>query len=290
MQKYLSPRQFAEAIGVSESSVRRWADDGQIQIARTAGGHRKILRTEAIRFIRETSADVLRPDLLEISEPNHRFQRSAAFGAQHDQLFKALKRGDAEIVNGLLIRMYLNGVSVAEICDGPIRHAMYKIGTMWPKQKRAILVEHRATSICIDALHQLRSTFAKSTIRRNAVAVGGAPENDPYVLPSLMVTTVLADVGYRAVNLGPNTPLTVISQSASELNAKLAWISFTSPVPKAETEVSLQQAAKRLSRKKTHLAVGGQASSKYQLPSGKHTHAFRSLSEMADFAKTLLSW
>ena len=104
-----------------------------------------------------------------------------------------------------------------------------------------------------------------------------------------MVTTVLADVGYRPVNLGPNTPLAVISQAACELNAKLAWISFTSPVPKPKTEASLQQAAKQLSRKKTHLAVGGQASSKYQLPAGKHTRAFDSLSEMADFAKTLLS-
>jgi hypothetical protein len=38
MQQLLSPRQFAEAIGVSESSVRRWADTGRIKMTRTAGG------------------------------------------------------------------------------------------------------------------------------------------------------------------------------------------------------------------------------------------------------------
>ena len=68
MQKHLSPRQFAEAIGVSESSVRRWADDGRIQMTRTAGGHRKIARSDALRFIRTTSAQVVRPDLLQFSE------------------------------------------------------------------------------------------------------------------------------------------------------------------------------------------------------------------------------
>ena len=56
MPSLLSPRQFAAAIGVSESSVRRWADGGQIKMTRTAGGHRKIARSEAIRFIRRTNS------------------------------------------------------------------------------------------------------------------------------------------------------------------------------------------------------------------------------------------
>ena len=33
MTQQLSPRQFADAIGVSESSVRRWADAGEIAVS-----------------------------------------------------------------------------------------------------------------------------------------------------------------------------------------------------------------------------------------------------------------
>ena len=175
----LSPRQFAAAIGVSESSVRRWEDDGQIQMTRTAGGHRKIARAEAIRFIRETNANVVRPDLLVIAEPKHRRRRVEAFVAQDEQLFESPVAGKSEVVTGLLTRMSVNGVSAAEICDGPIRNVMRRIVEMWPSEKRAILIEHRATNICIDALNRLQSSFPVS---RDApeIAIGGVPENDAY--------------------------------------------------------------------------------------------------------------
>lgn len=287
MQELLSPRQFAEAIGVSESSVRRWADSGQIKMTRTAGGHRKIARNEAIRFVRETSANVVRPDLLQIAEPRHRRRRAEAFAAQHDQLLEALEQGDVEVVSGLLTRMYVNRVSAADICDGPLRDAMHRIGEKWPSDQRAIFVEHRATSICIDVLNRLRANFELHTGNR-PIAVGGGPEDDPYVLPSLMVTTVLADVGFEPVNLGPNTPLAVLSRSALEMDAQLVWIALTSSLPKATVEDALYKLAQRLRRKRVQVVIGGQAASRYKLPSGAHAHVFSSMAEMAGFAKGLL--
>ena len=68
----LTPKELAEALGASESSVRRWVDSGDIRIARTAGGHRRIPLTEAIRFIRLINAPVVRPELLGLgSLPSH---------------------------------------------------------------------------------------------------------------------------------------------------------------------------------------------------------------------------
>ena len=285
MQKYLSPRQFAEAIGVSEASVRRWADGGRIRINRTAGGHRKIARSEAIRFIRETSHDVVRPDLLDIGEPNHRHQRAAAFEAQQDEFLSALQVGNAEMVFSLVSRMYVNGVTVAQICDGPIRNAMYRIGLMWPDDKQCILIEHRATNICIEALNRLRSSFPKHE-QHAVIAVGGAPEKDPFTLPSLMVSTVLADLGHNPVNLGPNTPIETIAQAALDLEATFAWVSFTSPLSRPKVNADLERAAKKLKRKKVQLILGGQVAGRYEVPRGKHVHSFPSLAELAGFAKS----
>src|SRR5215211_2356769 len=62
--KLLTPKDLADAIGASESSLRRWVDSGRVKMSRTAGGHRRIPLAEAIRFIRETHATVVRPDLL----------------------------------------------------------------------------------------------------------------------------------------------------------------------------------------------------------------------------------
>ena len=60
----LSTSEFAAAIGVSESSVRRLADSGELHIHRTRGGHRRIPAAEAVRYVRENNATIVRPDLL----------------------------------------------------------------------------------------------------------------------------------------------------------------------------------------------------------------------------------
>src|SRR6185295_13435922 len=60
----LTPRELADAIGASESALRRWVDAGDIHMSRTAGGHRRIPVQEAIRFIRESGATVVRPEIL----------------------------------------------------------------------------------------------------------------------------------------------------------------------------------------------------------------------------------
>ncbi|MEO6025381.1 MAG: helix-turn-helix domain-containing protein, partial [Candidatus Binatia bacterium] len=62
--KVLSTRSLAHALGVSESSIKRWVDDGTIRSARTVGGHRRIPRVDAIRFVRATRASVVHPEIL----------------------------------------------------------------------------------------------------------------------------------------------------------------------------------------------------------------------------------
>ena len=286
MTGQLSPRQFAEAIGVSESSVRRWADSGRIQMTKTGGGHRKIPRSEAIRFIRESDATVVRPDLLEIDQPGHRRGRAQAHAGQQKELLDALEKGKADVVSGLLITMYVNGVSAAEICDGPLRYAMQCIGAKWPDDPRSIFVEHRATNICVEALNHLRTHFRQPRAN-DPVALGGAPAGDPFLLPSLMANTVLTDVGFRTVNLGPNTPVDVLGQSALELEAKLVWIALTSSLPKAPVQDGLAKLVEELLNTRTQIVIGGLAARRYRIPSGTHVHTFSSMGAMANFAKGL---
>ncbi|MDX1683088.1 MAG: excisionase family DNA-binding protein, partial [Phycisphaeraceae bacterium] len=68
----LSPKEMALTIGVSESSVKRWVDEGQIEATRTSGGHRRISVPEAVRFVREEDYPLLRPDLLGLADLSKR--------------------------------------------------------------------------------------------------------------------------------------------------------------------------------------------------------------------------
>ena len=42
LKQVLTPKQVADAIGVSEASLKRWCDKGLIPATRTAGGHRRL--------------------------------------------------------------------------------------------------------------------------------------------------------------------------------------------------------------------------------------------------------
>ena len=210
--RLLSPRELADALGVSESSLKRWVDAGKIAAARTEGGHRKISLPEAVRFIRETGAPVAHPELLDMPEVAAVQRRAIG----RDALFEMLAAGDAPGVRGWLLARYLDGTSIAELCDGPIRDAMHQIGELWRHDREGVFVEHRATDICLQALAHLRNTL---DVPADApLALGATPENDPYILPSLMAAIVVGEAGMRAVNLGPDTPASALQHASPAIS------------------------------------------------------------------------
>ena len=86
----LTPKDLADAIGASESALRRWVDGGRIRMLRTAGGHRRIPLQEAIRFVRQTGATIVRPELLGLNQLAVEIEASAG-PPRDDALFNALR-------------------------------------------------------------------------------------------------------------------------------------------------------------------------------------------------------
>ncbi len=236
----LSPKELADALGVSESSLKRWVDSGRIVAARTEGGHRRIALPEAVRYIRESGAPIVRPELLDMPEVAVAQQRASESASE--ALFRILAGGDAVAARGWVLARYLAGASIAELADGPVRDAMHRIGELWNHDDEGIFVEHRATDCCLQAIAHLRSMFEPPADA--PVAVGGAPEDDPYLLPSLLAATTCAAAGLRAVNLGPDTPLEALSRAIERHSAWLVWLSFSSPVPAARARAIARWLAK----------------------------------------------
>ena len=54
--QYLTSTRVAEILGVTASTVKRWADEGSMACERTAGGHRRFLASEVARFRQHESA------------------------------------------------------------------------------------------------------------------------------------------------------------------------------------------------------------------------------------------
>ncbi len=278
LRRLLSPSELARAIGVSESSLKRWVDAGKIRAIKTEGGHRRIPVSEAIRFIRERRQPVLRPDLLGLPEGTGMDVEASgdAAGFLHD-----LEHGDGRQARARMLTRYLEGESIASLCDGPIRAALERIGELWKHSDAGVFVEHRATDICIQLLGQLRATVESAP--GAPVALGATPSGDTHLLPSLMVATVLAAEGYDVVNLGADTPVTALDAALAQHTPLLVWISVTMP-PAQDVANAL---ARLIARERTAgraVIVGGRHVAR--LPIDDRTvEVAASMRELAAFAR-----
>jgi excisionase family DNA binding protein len=286
MKQYFSPRELADAIGVSESSLKRWVDDGMIDATRTAGGHRRIARQEAIRFLRQSRTDLARPDVLGFPEMAS-VDRAVGQDGQ-DALTEALLAGQKDQAFGLLIGSFLQGASLSELFDGPVRSALCTIGELWQHSDDGILIEHRATDICIQAVVRLRLALPPEDPHA-PIAVGGAPTGDPYVLPSLMAAAVLHEAGLQAINLGPETPLDVLRIAAHMHEAELVWLSLSVEEVAGTIRQPLLALADAMHDEGRHLVVGGRVHDLAGPLRSPGVTAAGSMAELAAYAKGLLA-
>jgi len=256
VERNFSPRDLAAAIGVSESSVKRWVDSGELSAARTAGGHRRISLTEAVRFIRSRQLAVVDTEALGLADLALVPPELANRPLTAELLIQQLEAGNTGHVRGLLVGAYLRGDTLAPLCDGPVRDTMHHVGTLWTDERRGIFVEHRATDVFIQAFSEIRGLIPIPT-NGARVAVGGAFEGDPYLLPSLMAATVLADLGFRTTHLGAHTPADVLAEAATEQRAAIVWMSVSAASAPDEVQSAASVLAERLAPTGAEIVVGG---------------------------------
>lgn len=281
----LSPKELADAIGVSESSIKRWADDGLIRATRTAGGHRRIPLREALRFVRESRSVLVRPEALGLTDVARVRGHASTTDADVEHLFGFLESGADAEARGLVSSLYLDGLGVAEIIDGPLRGAMERLGELWHSEETGIFREHRATDIAIQALNQLR---AIAPLREDApAAVGGAPADDPYLLPSLGVATVLESVGYRTTNLGADTPVDTFRCAAQHLAPRLLWISVSCDEGAEALAAGIPTLLERVEEMDGRLIVGGRARRGAELPRHPRLFVGSSMGELEAYVSGL---
>lgn len=257
-QRTISPRNLAEAIGMSESSLKRWADRGLLAVTRTAGGHRRIGVQDAVRFIRDRKLDVLKPSLLGLPGSADSYAGSAA--GTNDTFLDALISGDLELAQSFIISRYMSGSSIAEIGDGPMKSALHYLGEQGHSGDM-IMVEHRATELCIQVVHQLRMLATPSEF--SFTAVGGGVSGDPYTLPSLLVSSVVTEHGGDATNFGPNTPFEAMRHQTTLLpedrRPDVVWISVSQTDNARELSKAISTFSRECAECGMHVVIGGRS-------------------------------
>lgn len=256
-RKPLTTKAVAEVLGVSDATVKRWADEQLLLSEKTAGGHRRFNLEEVARFRREHGVS---PQQRATSLPSP--QRSQPRVAQATtkistpSLVEALISGNEDAVTELLIGEHLRGRKLTIIFDELICPAMRRIGDLWFAGELTIAHEHLATRTTIVAMQALRGVLA-SREPAEMLAICCAVENDFHELPVLLAQMLVESGGWKVVNLGANTPLFSLRETMARYGPQLVCIASTIllDVERAAREYrELQQVASRTSVK---LVIGG---------------------------------
>jgi excisionase family DNA binding protein len=282
--QYLSTVMAASVLAVSVSTVKRWVDEGVLPAHRTAGGHRKLLRAEVLALARQ--GDLPRGNLTMVHAPSET-DGAVDFEIAAMDLWRTLRDGDGKIARAIVRSAYESGVAIENIADELIAPAMKKLGHDWETSRIDVWQEHRGTQICVAALYDLKEDLEARAEKSRPVAVGGAPEGDPYLLPTLLAQYVMLDAGWEAINLGPNTPLASLARAVRELRPRLLWLSV-SYLENSKTFLEGYKDLYRMAeRHGVAVVAGGQALQESLRSVIPYTSYGDRLSHLAAFARTL---
>ena len=251
---YITPRQLAAAIGVSESSLKRWTDRGFLPNIRTAGGHRRIPMAEVVEFLRKTNTPVVHPEILGICCPLA--PGSIELGEACAALFDLLAAGDRAGSAAVVLRSWLGGSDLPAIFDQLIHPVLVRMGAGWERGEIELYQEHRAAHICLGVLAELRR-FIPCPARGAPVAIGGAPPGDPYLLGPAMCDLALTLMGWRSMNLGTDTPIAALLSALEREGAQMVWLSVCGDVRRDALTDEVRRLRTRCDERGARLVVGG---------------------------------
>lgn len=253
MSGNLSPKQVARAVGASESSVKRWCDQGLLPSFRTAGGHRRITVDAVMKFTRESERPLLHPEILGIPVAASNGVRGLD---EAQRIFlDGLLEGSHAICRQIVHDLYMSNTALSKICDDVMAVSMHAMGDRWGDGTAEIYQERRSCESVTQLLHELHLLI--SPPRTDAPsALGASICNDPYALPLRMIELVLRESSWNAVSLGGPLPASTVCRAIERHRPRMFCLSASAieDVPAFLAEFSQIRAC---CGDRTALVVGG---------------------------------
>jgi DNA-binding transcriptional MerR regulator len=216
-----SPKHVAQALGVSESSLKRWCDRGLIQTTRTAGGHRKLLTGDVIRFARERGMSLITPELLGL--PPAGSVKEVHLNQSASLLAESILVGNESLSRQIVLNLAFGEHALARVFDDVIAQAFVKIGELWECHQADVYQERRGCEIIRKVLAEIGKS--QTTTPGSLTACGGTATGNAYSLQTQMAEIVLRDCGFQATSLGTSIPFESLVRAVYEVRPTLFWLS-----------------------------------------------------------------
>jgi excisionase family DNA binding protein len=222
MSDLLTPKKVAQAIGVSESSVKRWCDDGVIPTQYTAGGHRRIHVSSLVEFLRSSGRQLVAPGIIGL--PAELGRQNLSIDNSPGLLLDALLSGNIERCRQITLGLFLAEYNISTICDRVFSVAFAEVGDRWACGEAEVYQERLGCELTMRVLRELR-TLLPPTPEDSPVAIGGAAVGDHYGIATTMAELVLLQNHWNAISLGTNVPLKSLGVAIERHQPRLFWLS-----------------------------------------------------------------
>lgn len=283
MESTFSSKQVAEFLGVNESSVKRWADNGMLGCYKTPGGHRKFKKNDIMLFSSKYSYE-LKNNILLSRESVHIQEKTLDFEKiKNVLLLKLLKGSDDEILD-YLFSLHLTGLGVTDLYDNVIGGTMKSIGEMWKKKELSIEQEHISTSKITKALIRFHGKL-EPKLKNGLTAFCGCPEKEFHELPLLSVNNVLQYNGWNTIYAGVNLPVKSFISGIKMYKPDLVCLSATIIEDKDKFKSSIKRIFDTAKDSGSHFIIGGYAVHSFSDVKGCCDSLILSIADLLKFTK-----
>ena len=285
---YLSTQEVAGLINVTETTVKRWADEGKIPCHKTLGGHRKFLMKDIVRFAEENAYPLSgtvalrlpqrQAQTLEVAVQTRNYQKIAQLF--HDEALKA----DRQRLYEMLSYLCKHHIPLPVLTDQVIKPAMVHMGSQWQAGELGIDQEHLVSNAVLEALVNLSPELHRKP-SHGLTAVCACTEGDYHELGLRMLSYALETEGWKVHYLGGNTPFRTLRSYMKSTRPELLCLSATIIGGKRELIGSIRSIGKTARGMGAAYVVGGSFSGDYT-PSDFNCHCVaHSVQETVAFLK-----
>lgn len=289
MNDNFTPKQIASALQVSESSVKRWCDQGVIRTDRTLGGHRRIPLEFLLEFLESTNRRIINPVAIgteELGNPTGRVSAKRSDPATMLARFEqSLLRGSEAECRRMISSWYSANRGIASLADDLLSPAFRAVGQKWKSGDTDIYQERRGSEITLRLILELRRLLPEPN-GIAPLAMGGTPSGDQYQLPNHLVEMVFREQGWRTDCLGSNIPFSSLLSAARKHMPKIFWLSVSHVENSESFLAEFADFAKRLP-KGIALVLGGYAMTDDLRPKMAYAAYCDGMRQLAALAKTM---
>lgn len=254
--KTLTTKDVARLCRVSDATVKRWEEAGQIKSERTSGGHRRFRAEEIARFQRRLGLGLKQRHGDESVLTANSRRRAPNKNHSSCNLFHSIVGGHEEEAANILITDYLNGEALAQIFDELMCPAMRRIGELWLSGELSVAQEHLATRTALNAIHKLRSVLPVSDIT-GEIAMCCSFESDLHELPTHLAQLTFENEGFEVINFGANMPLYSFTEEVGCYAPNAICISATMMIDIERLARDYREFRERIAKLKIPIVLGG---------------------------------